>query len=201
MCDAVKENHEKFLERLEFYKNFGFDQAEEVKFVLKKALPIKGNILEIGTGKGHFALELACQGYNFTSIDISAESQELAKLNAEYANVANQVNFSIANAEALDFEDYSFDVIFSVNTIHHLSNPYKVASEMMRVISRKGKIILSDLSEQGFAIMNKIHQSEGRHHEESLITLNEVRDYLNRRGFWIKKYTSKNQDVVIATRG
>ncbi|MCP4651335.1 MAG: class I SAM-dependent methyltransferase [PVC group bacterium] len=194
------ENNKIFQQRQELFKKFGYDINQERKFIIGKSNPITGNILEIGTGKGHFTLELARQGYNFTSIDVSEENQELAKLNMEYFGLAEQVNFRIENAEVLSFSGASFDTIVSVNTIHHVDNPYKVVAEMIRVISSKGKVILSDFNKEGFAIMDKIHQSEGRQHRVSFITLSDLKDYFKRRGFWIKEYKSKNQDVVIANR-
>jgi len=69
-------NHKIYTERVNFYRSFGYDLEKERDFILDKSLPISGEILEIGTGKGHFALALAKRGYNFTSIDISAQEQK-----------------------------------------------------------------------------------------------------------------------------
>ena len=75
----VKENHERYLERINLYKGFGYDVEKERKFILEKSMPLYGNILEVGTGKGYFALELAKEGVRFISVDISEEEQEFAK--------------------------------------------------------------------------------------------------------------------------
>ena len=48
------------------------------KFIFDKSQPIFGDILEVGTGKGHFALILAQEGCYFTSVDISEEEQKFA---------------------------------------------------------------------------------------------------------------------------
>jgi len=69
----VFENHARYLERKKLYRKYGVDIDRERKFILEKAKPVSGNILEVGTGKGHFALVLAKEGYQFTSVDISEE--------------------------------------------------------------------------------------------------------------------------------
>ena len=71
MEKEVLENHKRYLERVKLYRSFGYDLEKERDFILDKSLPISGEILEIGTGKGHFALVLAKRGFRFTSIDIS----------------------------------------------------------------------------------------------------------------------------------
>ncbi|MFH1459412.1 MAG: class I SAM-dependent methyltransferase [Candidatus Omnitrophota bacterium] len=200
MRKKVLENHQIFLERIEVFKKFGIDRNKEKEFILNNSLPIKGNILEIGTGKGHFTLALAKQGYSFTSVDISKEDQALAKLNLEYFKVKEKVNFKIANAENLGFNDSSFDVIFSVNTIHHLSNPYKAIAEMIRLVLPGGKIILSDFNKNGFSILDQIHKAEGRNHNKSFVTLKDLRDYLMRRGFWVREIKGENQDLIISDK-
>ena len=116
----VLENHERYLERKGLYQNFGLDTDRERNFVLEKAEPIFGDILEIGTGKGYFTLLLAQQGYRFTSVDISQEEQKTAKLNLEYFKLENLVDFTVENAEHLSFEDNSFDTIFSINKVFPL---------------------------------------------------------------------------------
>jgi len=67
----VLENHKRYLERKALYSSLGYNVDRERTFILEKARPLYGNILEAGTGKGHFALELARAGYKFTTFDIS----------------------------------------------------------------------------------------------------------------------------------
>jgi len=191
-------NHKRYLERKALYSSLGYDVDKERVFILEKAQPLYGSILEAGTGKGHFALELAKAGYSFTTFDISATEQAVAKLNLRYAGLDKQVDFCIENGETLSFQDRSFDVVFSVNTLHHLINPYKVIGELLRVLSFKGKLILSDFTKDGLALMDKIHASEGNKHEAGKTTLSDIEDYLAGKGFRINKASSKFQDVLIA---
>ena len=59
MEGRVLENHKRYLERINLYRSFGYDVEKERRFVLEKSVPLYGNILEVGTGKGYFTVELA----------------------------------------------------------------------------------------------------------------------------------------------
>jgi len=194
----VLENHKRFLERKALYKRFGCDIDDQRAFIIEKAQPIYGDILEAGTGKGYFALALAKKGYRFTTFDISEEEQKFAKLTLEYFGLSHLVNFRIENGECLTFKDKSFDIIFSVNTLHHLTNPYKVIDEFIRVLSFKGKLVLSDFSNEGMALMDKIYASEGKKHGVGNTSLTDVERYLIKKGFKVDKTKTKFQEVLIA---
>jgi len=194
----VLENHKRYLDRINFQKSFGYDVEEERKFIFDKSQPIEGDILEVGTGKGYFTVELAKAGYSFISVDLSAEEQGFARLNLEHLGLSNQVDFKIDNAEDLSFKDETFDIVFSVNVVHHLKNPFKAVDEFIRIVKPKGKIILSDFSEKGFKLIEEIHASEGRKHEAGKITLNEVSDYLKGKKLDVQKYRSKLEDIIVA---
>ena len=201
MDKEVAENHKKYLERKALYKSFGYDVDKERDFILEQAKPLCGRILEAGTGKGHFALALAKAGYSFVTFDISADEQRFAKLNIAHFGFEKQVDFKIENGEHTSFPDSSFDVIFSVNVLHHLRNPYQVIDELIRLISSQGKLILADFTEEGFKVMDKIHGLEGNTHEVGQVSLPDAESYLIKKGFLAKKAKSVYQCVLIAGRG
>ena len=163
-------------------------------------MPLSGKILEAGTGKGHFALALAKQGYSFVTFDISEEEQRFARLNIAYSGLGKKVKFRIEDGERTSFADASFDVVFSVNVLHHLTNPYRVINDLIRVLAPDGKLIISDFSKKGFSIMDKIHGLEGKTHEAGKVSLPDVERYLAKKGFSIKKAKSAYQHIVVATR-
>ncbi|MBU0533411.1 MAG: class I SAM-dependent methyltransferase [Candidatus Omnitrophica bacterium] len=196
----VLENYKRYLERVNFCKNFGYDIEQERNFILKESKPIKGNILEIGTGKGYFTIELAKEGYSFTSVDISEKEQEFAMLNLAYLGLEKQVNFKIDNAEDLSFKNESFDVIFAINAIHHFTSPFKAMDEFIRVAKLKGKIILSDFNEEGMKMIGKIHLSEGRKHEAGEVNLSQIDNYLKGKELNTQIHKGGFEDIVIAFR-
>lgn len=200
MEKQVLENHKKYLERVNFYRSFGYDLEKERKIIFNNSLPFSGEILEIGTGKGHFTLVLAKHGYNFISIDISKQEQEIAMLNLRYFGLEKQVIFKIEDAECLSFPSQSFDTIFSVNVFHHLEKPAAVLNEIIRLLRHDGKVVLSDFNEKGMEIINSCHSVEGRRHDYFKHSINEAREYLIIKGFIIIECQSEAQKVLIAQR-
>ncbi|MFA5100505.1 MAG: class I SAM-dependent methyltransferase [Candidatus Omnitrophota bacterium] len=201
MDKDAAENHKRYLERKALNKRFGYDVDQERAFVMEQAKPLYGRILEAGTGKGHFALCLAQEGRQFVTFDISPDEQNFAKLNLAYFGLERFADFRIENAEHTSFADKSFDVILSVNVLHHLQKPYQVIDELIRILAPKGKIVLADFTEEGFKIMDKIHGLDGNTHEVGKAGLTEAEAYFIKKGFLVKKAKSVNQCVLIAGRG
>ncbi len=198
--NEIIENHQRYEDRVELYGKFGYDIEKERSFVIEKAQPIAGNILEAGTGKGYFTLALARAGYHFFSFDIAPEEQRYALLNLMYYNLQQQVTFGIADVECIPCDDNFFDVIFAVNMNHHLSSVHKTCSELVRILSRKGKIVLSDFNANGLAIVDKIHALDGRKHEVNSGTMTDAKNILIELGLHVEECGNQIQDVLIARK-
>jgi len=196
----VLENHEKLVERERLYLKYGYDYEKERTRILEKAGTFSGKILEAGTGKGYFAITLARKECRFTSFDISREEQEIARLNLKYHGLDHLACLRVENGEKLSFKNKSFATIFSVNTLHHLASPFQVIDELIRVLSLKGKLVLSDFNEKGFAIMDAIHAAEGRIHERGTCGIAGVVPYLEAREFKVKKSETDAQSILVASR-
>jgi 2-polyprenyl-3-methyl-5-hydroxy-6-metoxy-1,4-benzoquinol methylase len=194
------ENHQRYLERVALYRQYGYDIDKERSFIIEKARSIEGSILEVGTGKGYFTMALARAGFNFFSFDISVTEQKYALLNLMYHGWEQQVSFGVADVECLPCEDGFFDVIFAVNMVHHLSSVRKFCDELIRILKPAGKMILSDFNTQGFAIVDKIHALEGRQHEMSAGTLAETKAILKEYGMKVEEHHDTYQHVLVASR-
>ena len=97
-------------------------------------------VLELGTGPGFFAILLCELGYDVTAIDLTPAMLAEAKKNA--GRLADCIRFMEMNAEALDFEDASFDVVISRNLTWNLPHPDKAYAEWVRVL-RPGGLLLN----------------------------------------------------------
>ena len=159
------DNHSSLMERNVFWRRFGYDADQNLRFVMSQALPLPGRILEIGTGKGRFLTALLSHVTRVTTIDIDPAEQRCARLNVAYEKPPGRARFMIANAENLPWPNHSFDSVVSVNALHHMKNIPSVIDEVLRIARPAGKIVLADFNARGFAIMNKIHREEGRIHE------------------------------------
>lgn len=104
-----------------------------------------GRVLDIGTGSGRLAIELAkASGCNFeiTGLDLSEDMLKLAEENARAAKV--KIDFILATASDLPFPDKSFDLVISYASLHHWFQPIKVFNEIERVTRANGNVIIRD---------------------------------------------------------
>lgn len=106
-----------------------------------------GRILDVGTGSGRLAIELAKSrrtDFHITGLDISEDMLTLARENARKAGVENRIEFILGNAADMPFPDSSFDLIMSYASLHHWTRPEDVFTECQRVAGRNGIIMVRD---------------------------------------------------------
>ena len=96
--------------------------------------------LEIGSGTGYFSLDLLQTGLveEATCTDISAGM--LARLGANAQQLGLHVRTARADAEALPFEDGSFDLVLGHAVLHHLPDLERAFAELNRVLAPGGRI-------------------------------------------------------------
>jgi phosphatidylethanolamine/phosphatidyl-N-methylethanolamine N-methyltransferase len=98
------------------------------------------NILEIATGTGFAALELAGKGGIIDAIDFSSNMIDRAQRKAFEAHIEN-IRFSVQSAYSLGFEDHRFDAAVCLNAFHCMEDPGKALSEIRRVLKKQGLLI------------------------------------------------------------
>jgi ubiquinone/menaquinone biosynthesis C-methylase UbiE len=185
--------------RQALFRRFGYDSATSLRFVLSKALPLPGHILEIGTGKGGFLAKLAKHADHITTLDIDAKQQRLAKRHVHQAGPRCRIRYVIHDAGCLPWADASFDTVASMNTFHHLERPMRVFQEMLRVLKPGGKLVLCDFSPRGFQIFDRIHRYEGGTHPRLKNGLTPFGRALRRPGWKIRRFKGCNQEMLVAT--
>jgi ubiquinone/menaquinone biosynthesis C-methylase UbiE len=191
-------NHRRLEERNTTHRRFGFDPEASVRFVLEKASPLGGHVLDVGTGKGRFAIPLAREATKVTTVDISAEEQHCARLEATYAGVADRIEFMLADAGALPWPAGTFDAVTSWNVFHHLDDPERVFGEMLRVLKPSGKLVLADFSSSGFRLMDEIHAAEGRRHPHPPSRFPHWHGCLRKLGFRVGHFCAQHQELLVA---
>ena len=110
-------HHARIEERNAVHRRFGYDPDASVQFVLDKALPLRGRVLDVGTGKGRFVVRLAQHVSNITTVDIDPREQHCARLEAAYVQVTRRIQFVLADARELPWPAASFDAVTSWNVL------------------------------------------------------------------------------------
>jgi len=187
-------------ERLKLFKKYGYDIPKARKFIISKAKLVKGgNMLEVGTGRGHMATVLAQKGFKFISIDLDKKAQDAARIHLKAIKRDKLVTLKIMNAERLQYKADFFYQVISVNFVHHAKNPVGCLKEMVRVV--KNKLIIADINKRGERIMEKVHGLNNHSHEVSKMSLQETEELLKKAGLKVNVYRDSCQTVLIATKG
>ncbi|WCT72266.1 class I SAM-dependent methyltransferase [Sphingomonas naphthae] len=103
---------------------------------------IGGKVLEVGVGTG---ISLPGYGHNcrLHGIDISPQILEKARQRVKALGLANVDALDVMDAEALPFEDDSFDVVVAQYVITAIPDPERALDEFVRVLRPGGEIIIT----------------------------------------------------------
>lgn len=193
----VLANHRELLKRDAHLRRFGCDLRAGVKFVLKQALPVDGPVLEVGTGQGRFLVQLARHATDITTVDISAEEQEAARLNACYYHVEDRIKFVLQDAAHLPWPDRTFGTVVTMNAMHHIREFEPVLEEMLRVVRPGGKLVLADFSPRGFQNIARAHRADGKIHPREPHSFRELQRRLRERGFATRLSKGCNEELLL----
>ena len=124
-----------------------FDEVEQRKYLVEPHILgfaqfdwwLGNRVLEVGCGIGTDAVNFARSGADYTGIDLSEISLELARKRFEVFGLNGR--FIHGNAERLSelFEREQFDLVYAFGAIHHMPNQRKAVEEIRKVIKRTGE--------------------------------------------------------------
>ena len=92
--------------------------------------------LEVGCGRGSLSAYFSDAGYEATLLDLSPAVIDIAR--EIYAANGLAADFVVGDAEKLPFADASFDVLFSIGLLEHMSDPSTTLREQVRVLASGG---------------------------------------------------------------
>ena len=95
-------------------------------------------VLEIATGPGVIAKQVAAETKSMTATDFSEKMIAVA----HRGEVPSNLRFERADACKLPYEDKSFDVVIIANALHVIPEPEKALAEIRRVL-REGGILIA----------------------------------------------------------
>lgn len=151
MVDLYNNTYQKFSERVlaevrseAFGKDIGQNSwitAEEMlKLIQPLRLDANSVVLEVACGSGGPAMFVAeSTGCKIHGVDSNENAIETAR------NQSSQIQFKVADAnQALPFDSDTFDAIYCMDAVNHLTNRLQILREWSRLLKRGGRFLYTD---------------------------------------------------------
>ena len=106
-------------------------------------------VLDVACGSGNLAIIAAQKGAVVTGIDIADNLIDAAKKRAEAAGL--DIKFEFGDAEAMPYEDNSFDLVMTMFGAMFAPRPDVTAAELARICKPGGTIAMANWTPTGFA--------------------------------------------------
>ena len=179
--------------------------SNEVEKVLEGVNIKDQRVLDIGSGSGACAVLLA-KSYlakKVVGIDVEPPVCDAARNRVIEAGLSEQISIELVSPGKLPFEDGSFDVVFSKDSIIHIPDKSALASDVFRLLKPGGYFAASDwlISHGGKPSpeMSEYIKAEGLdfamaspgEYHEALVTAGFVEIELVNRNPWYSKIAAK----------
>lgn len=151
MFDAIAGRYD-LLNRL---MSFGIDKGWRKRAVRSLGLAVEGpsRVLDVATGTADLAL-LTCSMLpeaSVVGVDPSTGMLAVGEKKVADAGLSDRISLSVGDAQALPFEDESFDGATIAFGIRNVPDRARGLSEMARVVRPGGRVVVLELSEpRGF---------------------------------------------------
>lgn len=129
------------------------------EFVARLDLKPGMKVLDVATGTGNLAIPAAHAGADVTGIDIAPNLIEQAQARA--ADERLEARFDVGDAEALPYDDESFDVVMTMFGAMFAPRPDVTAAELIRVCKPGGLIAMANWTPEAFT--GQMFKTGGKH--------------------------------------
>jgi SAM-dependent methyltransferase len=138
-CDLAEQykNDENLRIRIETHRKYTVGPALEP--AIDNVLKLSGteSLLDVGTGPGDFPLRLAQSGHKGRLVGIDSSPGMVAKATSN----GSGVKFILADAQALPFDDKTFDVVTARHMLYHVPDIPRALREIRRVLRPGGRFL------------------------------------------------------------
>ena len=123
-----------------------FDEVEKKKYFVEYHIPKFANfpnwknkkVLEIGCGLGTDAVNFSRYGADYTGLELSIKSLNLAKQRFEVFNLKGKFYEKNGEENVDDLGLNSYDLVYSFGVIHHSINPQKIVDNVYKLLKKGG---------------------------------------------------------------
>jgi ubiquinone/menaquinone biosynthesis C-methylase UbiE len=149
---SSKEYFEKVADQWDHMRK-GFFSEKVRKVAVAKADIQAGKLAaDIGAGTGFITEELVQNGLKVIAVDQSkAMLEQMKKKFARF----DTIEYRRGQFNNLPLQDESVDYSFANMYLHHVDSPLKAIEEIVRVLKRGGKVVITDLDEHEFEFLRK----------------------------------------------
>ncbi|MBN2078985.1 MAG: class I SAM-dependent methyltransferase [Spirochaetes bacterium] len=118
-------------------------QGKSIITYVRQNIPLKGNILDYGSGKGYLLSYLMDYNVRLFGCDFSRESIDYIK--NKFNKFPKFENALFIRKFPTKFKDGQFDIVFLIETIEHLTDAYydSTLNEIHRILKKGGHIIIT----------------------------------------------------------
>jgi SAM-dependent methyltransferase len=133
--------------------------ADSIEHCVLRLDPAPGErILDLSTGTGWTSRVVARRGAAVTGVDIASDLLDAARARAAAEGLP--IEYRLGDAEALPFEDGSFDAVISTCGVMFATRQERAAAELARVCRKGGRIALTTWTPDGnifgmFSVMKR----------------------------------------------
>jgi demethylmenaquinone methyltransferase/2-methoxy-6-polyprenyl-1,4-benzoquinol methylase len=136
----------------------GMHRLWKERFV-NRVKPRRGEeILDMAGGTGDIAFRMARRGTRVTVADINADMLEVGKERAQSRKLTG-LTWKVENAEALSFDDASFDAYTIVFGIRNVTDIRAALREAHRVLNRGGRFYCMEFSSSEWPGFSKLYDA------------------------------------------
>lgn len=156
-------------------------RCKTVRKEISKYMKPNFKILEAASGNGWASIPLIKRGYDIVMLDI--EHWRIKQLKTNSKGLRKNPKIVQCDAGNLPFKKNSFDLVFCLDSLHHL-DPKKVLKEFRRILRPKGSLILTEknylnpMTWIGDIIFNLKYKIR-----EKTLTKSQISTYLEGAGF------------------
>jgi ubiquinone/menaquinone biosynthesis C-methylase UbiE len=160
----------------------------EMYRMMASSLSSDMNVLEIATGTGLIAINIASFVSRVDAVDFSPKMIEVARKK----KIPGNVHFSVEDATALSYKGNMFDAVIISNALHIMPDPAKVLANITRVLKPDGLLIAptyshGHLRDSTWNLNAKILKLIG-FETYSKWTPDEYLDFIRQNGFHVEKW-------------
>jgi cyclopropane fatty-acyl-phospholipid synthase-like methyltransferase len=183
---------DKFISRLNLSLPFVYGEFlswDRWRWIVKNIPQIRNKkIIDIGCGRGVYAIELSKRGGNV--LGVSNDEEDIVSANERSKIFNTPCLFRKVDARNLDKEKEfrnKFDIVIASEIIEHLINDEKFVKDIYNMLNKKGTVLLTTPYDENAKIGSMPISKEDGGHVRLGYNKNVLKDMFEKNGFKIRK--------------